>query len=200
MALERGIFSTPRRAWTAVAAYTLFLYSSATLAFNTYVWLLERQGKVVFQAMTWMYVPIGLLLLLSLLFFFPRRLGSYLAFVLICLALALALQYLVVPAKRFHFFQYGIVTFLVVDALRFRFRGRCLYVWSLAAVALIGLGDEAVQSLMPKRHFGLLDLGVDAVAGLLTLAFIGFVIGEENYPWGSLSQGAGGNRPRERRS
>ena len=188
MALERGIFSTPRKAWAAVAAYILFLYSSATLAFNTYVWLLERQGKVLFQAMTWMYLPIGLLLLLSLLFFFPRRLGSYSAFVLICLALALALQYLVVPAKRFHFFQYGIVTFLVFDALRFRFCGQYLYVWSLGTVALIGLGDETVQSLMPKRHFGLLDLGVDAVAALLTLALIRFVIREDNYPLGSLSQ------------
>jgi hypothetical protein len=51
-------------------------------------------------------------------------------------------------------------------------------------VTLIGLGDESLQAIVPKRHFGLLDLVVDLVAGLLTLAFIGFVVGEENYPWG----------------
>jgi hypothetical protein len=63
-----------------------------------------------------------------------------------------------------------------------------LYLWSWAAVCVIGLGDEIVQGLLPKRHFGLLDIGVDSLAGVLALAFIGLVIGEESYPWGTLDR------------
>ena len=38
------------------------------------------------------------------------------------------------------------------------------------------LGDEFVQSLVPNRYFGWLDIGVNATASLLTLAFIAFVM------------------------
>lgn len=53
--------------------------------------------------------------------------------------LAYALRHLTVPAKRFNFLQYGPLTVLVFDALRFRLHDRYLYVWTFAAVALIGL-------------------------------------------------------------
>ncbi len=169
--------------------YTAFLYSTLMLAFNLYVRLFDRMGRPFMdRLMTWMYLPIVVAVLVFVVFFLPRRLGSYLAFVLVCLALVYSLKYLDVPAKRFHFLEYWPLTFFVFDALRFKCRDRYLYVWTFAAVTLIGLGDESLQGIMPKRHFGLLDLVVDSVAGLLTLVFIGFVMGEENYPWGRLTQ------------
>ncbi|MBI4454576.1 MAG: VanZ family protein [Acidobacteria bacterium] len=186
--MKRGIFSSPVKAWIAVALYTLLLYSTLTLAYDVYVAMLNRLGKVLFNLMTWMYLPIGLALFAFLVFFLPRRLASYLSFLFICLALAYSLEFLTVPAKRFHFFQYGPLTVLVFDALRFKCRDRYLYVWTLTTVALIGVGDETLQGLLPKRHFGLVDLVVNSVAGLLTLAFIGFVMREENYPWGRLTR------------
>lgn len=57
-------------------------------------------------------------------------------------------------------------------------------------MALIGLDDETIQWILPSRHFGVLDIFVNAEAGLLTLVFIRFVLREENYPWGSR-QGTG---------
>jgi hypothetical protein len=56
--------------------------------------------------------------------------------------------------------------------------------YMLALVALIGLGDETLQWILPNRYVGLVDLVVNTATGLFTLAFIGFVLGEENYPWG----------------
>ncbi|MBI2822974.1 MAG: VanZ family protein [Acidobacteria bacterium] len=194
MNTRRGIFSSPAKAWTAVASYTLFLYGTLVLAFNLYTWLFETIGELLFNIMTWMYVPIGFFLLLFLIFFLPRRFSSYLTFALICLILAYCLEFLSVPAKRFHFFQYGPLTVLLYDALRFKCRNRSLYAWTFAAAAVIGLGDESVQGLLPQRHFGFLDLGVDCVAVLLTLLFIGFVMGEENYPWGRLHFAASASR------
>src|SRR3990172_8241778 len=99
MTMEQGIFSSPARAWTVLAAYTLFLYGTLTLAFNLYSCLLDRIGGVLFSFMTWLYLPIGLALLVFLVFFLPRRWGAYFAFAVICLVLAACLRFLAVPAK-----------------------------------------------------------------------------------------------------
>lgn len=187
--VEKGIFRTERRAWAAVAVYTVFLYSTLTIAFDIYVYFFDRMGKpFMSKVMSWMYLPIGLVLLLFLVLYLPRRFGAYLAFLIISLALLYCLRFLDVPAKRFHFLQYGPLTVLVFDALRFRSQSRYLYVYTLALVSLIGLGDEVLQALLPRRTFGLIDVVVNSAAGALTLAFIGFVMGEENYPFGKTTK------------
>lgn len=183
--IQRGVFSSSRRAWAAVTLYTLFLYSTLTLAYETYVWVFDRLGKPTVSAlMTGMYLPVGLALLAFLFFRLPRRLSAYITFGLICLALVCCLKFLTVPAKRFHFLQYAPLTFFVFDAMRFTFKSHSLYLWTLVTVTAIGLGDETLQAILPNRHFGLLDVTINSVAGMLTLAFIAFVIGEDHYPWG----------------
>ena len=187
-AMRAGIFSSPRKAWIAVVLYTVFLYSTLTLAFDLYVSLFDRMGREFMDSlMSWMYLPLGLILIALIFLFFPRRIGAYVAFLLVALAFICCLQFLTVPAKRFHFLQYGPLTVLVFDALRFHCRDRYHYVWTLLIVALVGLGDETAQGILPDRHFGIPDVVLNAVAGLLTLAFLGFVVGDENYPWGRRS-------------
>ncbi|MFQ5930356.1 MAG: VanZ family protein [Acidobacteriota bacterium] len=185
MAVARGIFRSARTAWIAVASYTVFLYATLSVSFDMYSFVYDRIGREAMSRwMNMMFVPVGLILLLFVLFFLPRKFGVYLSFSLICLGVALCLNLLTIPAKRFHFFQYAPLTVLVFDALRFSVKDHYLYVWTLAAVALLGLGDETIQWMLPSRYFGLTDVAVNAGAGLLTLAFIRFVLGEENYPWG----------------
>ncbi len=185
MAIEGGIFSSARKAWIAVAAYTVFLYATLTIAFDIFMFYTNQIGPdSVSSRMNLAFVGVGVTLLLFIIFSLPRVWGVYLSFTLICLGVAFSLQILTIPAKRFHFFQYAPLTVLVFDALRFTIRGRFLYVWTLALVALIGLGDETLQWILPRRYFGLVDLVVNTAAGLFTLAFIGFVLGEDNYPWG----------------
>ena len=170
----------------------MFLYATLTLAYDIYVWFFDRLGKAFMSSfMIWMYLPLGLALLVFLLFFLPRRPVAYLVFLLICLAVVGCLNWLTIPAKRFHFLQYGPLTLLVFEALRYRFQGRSLYLWTLVAVTLIGVGDETLQAVLPRRHFGYIDILVNSTAGLLTLAFIRWVIGEENYPWGRRKHSPG---------
>ena len=185
MAIERGIFSSARKAWIAVAAYTVFLYATLTTAYDIFMFYSNQVGPdSVLSYMNMAFVPVGVALLLFIIFSLPRVWGVYLSFALICLGVAFSLQILTIPAKRFHFFQYAPLTVLVFDALRFTIRDRFLYIWTLALVALIGLGDETLQWMLPNRYFGIVDLVVNTVAGLFALAFIGFVLGEENYPSG----------------
>ena len=181
---QKKIFSSPAKAWSAVAVYTIFLYSTLTLAYDLYMRLYRQIGESsMSMLMGVLYVLLGLILFVFMFFYIPRKFITYAAFMLICFSAGFCLASLEVPAKRFHFLQYGVLTLLIFDAMRFRFSGYSLYVWTLAIVTLIGAGDEVLQGLLPKRTFAVVDIAENSTAGLLTLAFIGFVITEENYPY-----------------
>jgi hypothetical protein len=182
--LEGGLFRSARTAWLAVSVYTIVLYSTLTLAFRLYVWIFDRMGKPFMSAlMIWIYVPFGLALFALLFFRLPRQLGRYVSFLMLTLAMAYCLDRITIPAKRFHFLEYAPLGVLVFDALRFHCRTRYHYVWTMVVVSLIGLGDEIIQGILPNRYFGINEVVTNAAAGLFALIFIGFVLGEENYPW-----------------
>ena len=127
MAIEGGIFSSARKAWIAVAVYTVFLYATLTIAYDIFMFYSNRiSPDSVLSYMNLAFVPVGVILLLFVVFSLPRVWGVYLSFTLICLGVAFSLQILTIPAKRFHFFQYAPLTVLVFDALRFTVRGRFL--------------------------------------------------------------------------
>jgi len=184
MRLERGLFSSARTAWLVALVYTIFLYSTLTLAFRLYVWMFARYGKPFMSSlMIWIYVPVGIALLAFLLFRLPRQLGRYLTFLMLGLAMAFCLDRITIPAKRFHFLEYAPLAVLIFEALRFHCRDRYHYVWSMVVVTLVGLGDEVIQGILPNRYFGINEVVTNAAAGLFALVFIAFVLGEENYPW-----------------
>jgi VanZ family protein len=184
MALNGGVFSSVKNAWVAVIAYTLFLYSTPSLAYDTFMFLSRQvDTDAVSGWMNMLFLLAGLMLLLFVVFRLPWTWSGSLVFALIGFAVAMNLYALDLPAKRFHFFQYAPLTLLIFDALRFPLAGRRLYAGTLALVTLIGLGEETIQGILPTRYFGPLDIVVDAEAGLLTLLFIRFVVREENYGW-----------------
>jgi VanZ family protein len=180
---RQTIFKTETRAWTAVVVYTVVLYSTLTIAFDVYVSVYDQIGRASMSG--WIngaFALAGLVLLGWILLCIRPRLSGYAAMLLIVLAVAFCLHHLKVPAKRFHFFQYAPLAVLLFDAVGFRCKDRDKYIWTMALAVLIGLGDESIQYMLPDRHFGFLDIVINSAAALLTLVFIGFVWGEENYP------------------
>lgn len=180
-----GIFGTPVRAWLAVGIYTIALYSTLTLAYDLYIRVFDQIGR---DWMSWLlnltYVLIGLVILLLLLSGRSSRPGAYVTLALVALATGYCLYLEDVPANRIHFLQYGPLTILVLDALRFHCRDSYIYVWTLALVTLIGLGDEVLQGVLSDRRFDPHDVVLNSLAGILTLALVGWVLGPENYPRG----------------
>ncbi len=184
ISITRGIFSSEWKAWAAVAAYTVLLYGTLTVLYDLYIAVYGRLGEVeMSQSINRAFLVAGLALLGFIVLGLPRTVRSYLVFGLICLAVAACLQVITTPAKRLHLFQYGPLTLLVFDAVRFRVASRFRYIWTIVIVSVIGLGDETLQWILPNRHFGIPDLLTNTTAGLLTLVFIAFVLGEENYPY-----------------
>lgn len=176
MSLIQRFFSDEKTAWILTGVYLIFLYSTLTIAFDLYVSVFDRIGR---ESMSWwMNMAItaaGSLILIFALTRLRPPVAGYIALILIGLTLAFCLNNLPIPAKRFHFFQYIPLTAFLFHALRFRIKDHSIYIWAMMLVTLAGLGDETIQWLLPNRHFGVLDLVINSVAGLLTLVFIGFV-------------------------
>lgn len=177
---RRRLFRSEGRAWAWVAVYTLGLYGTLTLAYDAYTAVYRRIGEAVMsQSINGSFALTGLLVLAFVTFRLPRTARAYGAFAAIAVAVGVCLELIVIPAKRLHFFQYAPLTVLVFDAAGFRVSGRARYAAALAVVSLIGLGDELIQGRLPTRSFGLPDVLTNAAAGLLTLAFLGFVVGAD---------------------
>lgn len=76
-------------------------------------------------------------------------------------------------AEKTHFVSYGLLALLVWRALGPEAGSpwrRSVIAASL--VALAGLGDEAIQHLLPRRFFEWKDVGVNALSGIVPIAVV----------------------------
>ncbi len=71
------------------------------------------------------------------------------------------------PAEKTHFLSYGLLAFLVYRAMKLHFEGPAVTMATVCLVAVIGLGDEALQYLLPNRVFEWKDVLLNALSGLL---------------------------------
>ena len=82
--ITRGIFSSEWKAWAAVAAYTVLLYGTLTVAFDLYTAVYGRLGEVeMSQSINRVFLVAGLALLGFIVLGLPRKVRSYLVFGLI---------------------------------------------------------------------------------------------------------------------
>ncbi len=182
---ENGIFRTEKAAWIVLGVYTILLYATLTLTYDLYIAVFRELGKKsVAQGIYGISALCGLALLAFAFMRLPRKSSTYGTMAVIGVLIYWAMSVEDVPANRIHFFQYCPLGILALEALRFRFHDRDVYLWAFLLVGLIGVGDEYLQGLLPDRHFDGKDVMLNALAGLLALAFVGFAVREENYPWG----------------
>jgi len=100
-----------------------------------------------------------------------------LTYVFLFLALAMyAYGFIVIkiPEEKIHFIQYGILSFLVYQAIALDVRGFQSYLWAFILVTFLGWMDECIQAITPGRYFGWSDVGLNSVSGVLGL-FVTFI-------------------------
>lgn len=177
------LFSSSKRALSWTTIYSVLLLSSVEINYRLYMWAFNKLGrKLLTGSLGAVFLALGFFLVFLVLACRPRRIGSFLSLGLIVATGLYCLDHLSQPANRLHLLEYTPLTVLVFDSLGFYLKDRFIYVWTFFIVSTIGLLDESIQSISPDRHFDTTDLVLNAATALLVLAFIGFALGEENYP------------------
>jgi len=75
------------------------------------------------------------------------------------------------PEEAIHFLEYGLLGFLLYQALRYHIRDKGIYLIAVLIGALVGIFDEALQWMIPRRIWDFRDLGLNALSvGLFQLA------------------------------
>ena len=75
------------------------------------------------------------------------------------------------PEEAIHFLEYGLLGFLLYQALRHHFRDNGIFFIAFLIGAFVGILDEALQWMIPRRVWDFRDLGFNALSvGLFQIA------------------------------
>ncbi len=75
------------------------------------------------------------------------------------------------PEEAVHFLEYGLLGFLLFRALRHHIHDKSIYLIAFLVGALVGITDESIQWMVPRRIWDFRDLGLNALSvGLFQVA------------------------------
>jgi len=80
------------------------------------------------------------------------------------------------PAEAIHFFEYGILSFLLFRAWSHHVRDRLIYPIAALSLMIIACMDEYLQWLMPGRFWDFRDIRLNVMAGIFIQGIIALVI------------------------
>lgn len=80
------------------------------------------------------------------------------------------------PEEALHLVEYGLLSLLLFRALAHRVRDPSIYPSAVILATLIGIGDEFLQWVTPRRFWGFGDIGLNAFAAALMQAGIAWGI------------------------
>ena len=160
--------SRPDRFALLAFTYILLLYAGSGSARGLQLWLMAALGE------WYRWVP-ALGCTLFLVFILGRGVKSLRTstpltkvFLFALMSCYVAAFYLLnIPAEKVHLVQYGILAWLVTEALAGRFAGWQLHLAALIIVVIAGVGDELVQWIRPNRVGDVRDIGLNTVSALL---------------------------------
>ena len=169
---DEPLHENERTSWFYVGIWSLFIFVTVPLAREIQAYVSEHWGRDMFMHGVIIWVII--MLCIALLKLQAKRrvataknyqwlLGISGAFV------AYTIQLRKNPEEAVHFVQYGILAILVYRALTHRIADNGIYIVAMLITAAIGITDEAIQWLTPKRHWGLRDIWLDTIAAALAL-------------------------------
>jgi len=103
-----------------------------------------------------------------------RRLG-WLAVLMVASVWVMRNQ-LQTPAEAIHFFEYGILSFLLFRAWSHHVRDPLIYVIAAMSLIIIASFDEFLQWLTPGRYWDFRDIRLNVLAGMFIQSMIALVI------------------------
>lgn len=164
--------------WSVIVVYTGIIYSTLSVVSSTRKSLTERFGPDIFNTVFWVF---GLIAAACLVYLLKRRRGRQLAqSVSALIAVSLVYWYYLssmrYPIERIHFLEYGLLGALLYTGLNRRCSRQVSFPVSLLLCYMIGLGDEAIQWILPNRVGEIGDSVINLFSGLLGILAIHFML------------------------
>ena len=150
--------------WTGLIYSTLYIMRPVCEFFKQYAYF-------SFAINAGISVLIIAVLIFSVIKYIRRRL-TYFLFFLVISGYAFGMILLPIPEERLHFIEYGILAFLIYQALILDFKNGKAYLAAFAVTSLIGLGDEGIQYLLPNRYYQFQDVCLNSASAVLGLALV----------------------------
>lgn len=115
---------------------------------------------------------IGFILLGVIVFFFRRVSFNWFKVVLLISLLCgygYGLATIKYPDEKIHFIQYGVLSVLLLKALKSDYRCIVAYIGAFILCSLAGYGDELLQGQIPNRYYDTNDIILNSVSGAMGL-------------------------------
>lgn len=159
-----------RRLWLWAVAVVVAIYSTLGLA-QTLAGILEEHELLDLAFFIGFFLVLATIATMALK---SRPRGVEIGVVLGIAAVYLfVLLRMAIPAERSHLIEYGVLAVFIHEALLERASqgGRVPVpaLVALLATAFLGLLDESIQHLLPNRHFQIVDVAFNALAGLMAI-------------------------------
>jgi len=163
--------------WGLVVFYITLLYSTLPLA----PWLYSRIAGLSAGSFG-IYLNVLILSIgISLSGYLPlvrieKRPWPYLWLIGIAIGYGLFLATVELPSERIHFLEYGVLGWLLMNALSHDYNSHALLLVAALMIVILGFVDEGIQWVLPNRFFELRDVGMNTAGGLLGILLMRFVI------------------------
>lgn len=159
-----------RKEWVRVLLYVLLIFFTIPVTRKIQGLVYTSVGREFFTYLVLSVVACGLT---GLIYFFIFKLKvkeiSQYVWITICagLYIYLTIQLRKIPEESIHLIEYGLLSYFVFKALSHRIQDWTIYITGSLVVSLIGITDEVIQWMIPKRYWDFRDIGINIFAGVV---------------------------------
>lgn len=159
-------------AWLAVLAWVVFIYLTIPVARALQGWVDEHLGRTAFLYAVAVALVVGVAAAARSIRASARSPANWVWLVAVAAAFAWGTWHLRAnPEEAMHFVQYGVLSWLLFRACRTRFQDTGLYGLAFLLGAGLGMVDELIQWVTPRRFFDFRDMLINVCAvGLVQVA------------------------------
>jgi VanZ family protein len=160
------------RAWLWVLLWSLTIFTTIPFARDVQKFVYATFGREFFTYAVLFIIGIVILLLLYI-FVFSLRIKSKEQYFWLLLCGFLYSYFTLIlkkhPEEAVHFLEYGLLSYLLFNALSKRIHDKTIYITSVLCVFFIGTLDEFIQWMIPERFWGFRDIGINTLAGAILM-------------------------------
>lgn len=176
--LDLHLQETEGRSWLYVGIWVLLIFFTIPLARGMQTYISAHWGREFFLYAVVAAILALLFVALWKLIRTQRTVTVYnygALFTVSGIFIAYTLQLRRNPEEAVHFVQYGVLGLLTYRALSHRIADNGIYLAAFLLATAVGICDEALQWLMPKRVWGLHDIWLNSFAAALVM--LGLALG-----------------------